>query len=249
MLDNFKVKKPGGFPYHPHAGISTFTLMVSGSFEHKDNLGHVGLIEEGGSQWMRAGSGIIHSEMPHGSGFNTGLQLWINMPRKDKGIDSTYKDVGPDVVKEKSEGGVRVRCMAGSSTIGCEEEVFTTSPMKYLDITIDKDVSHWERIPKGWNGFCYILEGSGLFGKNQKKGQAWDTLVLGDDTENERLEFTGLEDEPKLHFVLVSGQPLREPVFHHGPFVSNTREEMAQIIMAYQSGEGPFKRPADDNYV
>ncbi|XP_065885740.1 uncharacterized protein [Dysidea avara] len=178
MLDEFKVKKPAGFPDHPHRGFETVTYMITGSFQHEDFCGHKGTIYPGDLQWMTAGKGIVHSEMPHGDDENVGLQLWINLKAKEKMIEPQYQELLSKDIPHVEKDGVHVAVIAGES-MGISSPVRTRTPTMYLDFKMEPGATLTQAIPEGWNGFIYTLKGKGLFGPEEwTESDAHHTLVL-----------------------------------------------------------------------
>ena len=226
MLDSFASDDAssyiGGFPEHPHRGFETVTYMIAGKMRHKDNAGHEGIIETGGVQWMTAGRGILHSEMPEQTeGLLHGFQLWVNLPAKDKMLPPAYQEFGAeDVPIEAFEGGT-VRVISGTTEAGTLGAVQNTATQPlYLDVTLDGVFK--QQIPASHNGFIYVIDGE-IAGV--PKGHAG---ILGEG------------HEVALHgagrFLLIAGARLDEPVARGGPFVMNTREEILQAFDDYRSG-------------
>ncbi|KAM0843052.1 hypothetical protein ACQ4PT_057961 [Festuca glaucescens] len=210
MLDEFSVSKPAGFPDHPHRGFETVTYMLDGAFTHQDFSGHKGTIRTGDVQWMTAGRGIVHSEMPASDGVQKGLQLWINLAAKDKMIEPRYQELQSKDISCASQDGVE--------------------PGSQLH----------QPIPAGWNAFVYIIEGEGVFGREKAAPTAaHHCLVLGADGDG--LSVWNRSGAP-LRFALAAGQPLKEPVVQHGPFVMNTRAEIQQAMEDYYHGRNGFEK-------
>ncbi|KAF8388503.1 hypothetical protein HHK36_027176 [Tetracentron sinense] len=179
LLDEFTVSAPAGFPDHPHRGFETVTYMLQGAFTHQDFGGHKGTIRTGDVQWMTAGRGIVHSEMPVEEGTQRGLQLWINLSSKDKMIEPRYQDLLHEDIKKAEKDGVEVRVIAGES-MGVQSPVYTRTPTMYLDFTLRPGAQLQQSIPESWNSFVYIIEGEGLFGSiNSSPVTAHHVLVLG----------------------------------------------------------------------
>ncbi|KAG6422982.1 hypothetical protein SASPL_113365 [Salvia splendens] len=237
MLDEFSVTPPAGFPDHPHRGFETVTYVLQGGVTHQDFAGHKGTIHAGEVQWMTAGRGIVHSEMPAGEGTHTGLQLWINLSSKDKMIEPRYQELLRDDIPSAEEDGVVVRVIAGES-MGVRSPVYTRTPTMYLDFTLQHGSQHHQRIPESWNAFAYIIEGEGVFGTpNSPPVSAHHILVLGP---GEGLSVWNKAAKP-LRFILVGGEPLGEPVVQHGPFVMNTQAEIEKTIEDYYYGKNGFE--------
>ncbi|CAB4263655.1 unnamed protein product [Prunus armeniaca] len=228
MLDDFSVSPPAGFPDHPHRGFET------GGITHQDFAGHKGTIWTGDVQWMTAGRGIVHSEMPAGEGPNTGLQLWINLSRKDKMIEPRYQELLSKDIRRAEKDGVEVRVIAGE-TMGVSSPVFTRTPALFFDFTLKPKAQLHQSIPETWTSFVYIIEGEGVFGSTH--ASAHHVLVLGP---GDGLSVCNKSSEP-LRFVLVGGQPINEPVVQHGPFVMNSQDEINQTIQDYHYGQNGFE--------
>lgn len=239
MLDEFQVQAPAGFPDHPHRGFETVTYMLEGSCQHEDFCGHRGVIGPGDLQWMTAGRGIVHCEMPVGNNKCHGLQLWINLSAKNKMVEPVYQELFGKDVPSVERDGVKVRVIAGEA-LGAKSPVYTRTPTMYLDFKLSPNATLKQHIPTGWNGFAYILSGSAKFGPagQQHVGQAHCTLVLS--SESDSLEVTNHTQE-LCHFVVVAGQPLNEPVVQHGPFVMNTKEQIEQTFRDYRNGQNGFE--------
>lgn len=238
-LDEFSISAPGGFPDHPHRGFETVTYMLQGAVTHEDFEGHKGTIGAGDLQWMTAGRGIVHSEMPAGPGTQKGLQLWINLSSKYKMIEPRYQEIASKDIAEAAKEGVKVRVIAGEA-LGIRSPVHTATPTMYLDVTL-KPGAHLEHpIPTAWNAFVYVLEGEGIFGNSKSVAVGPHHLALlssgGDGVE---VWNRGLKP---LRFVLVGGQPLGEPVMQYGPFVMNTQEEIDQTIEDFEGCTNGFEK-------
>ncbi|KAK6930624.1 Pirin, C-terminal domain [Dillenia turbinata] len=237
MLDEFSVTPPAGFPDHPHRGFETVTYMLEGAFTHQDFAGHKGTIRAGDVQWMTAGRGIIHSEMPAGEGVQKGLQLWINLSSRDKMIEPRYQELINEDIPRAEKDGVEVKIIAGES-MGVRSPVYTRTPTMYLDFTLRSSSQMHQSIPEGWNAFVYIIEGEGVFGTlNSSPASAHHALVLGP---GEGLSVWNRSTK-HLRFVLLAGQPLNEPVVQYGPFVMNTQAEIQKTIEDYQYCRNGFE--------
>ena len=221
-----------GFPEHPHRGFETVTYMLAGRMRHRDNHGNSGLLVPGGAQWMTAGSGLIHSEMPEQEdGEMRGFQLWVNLPARDKMSAPRYQDIAPEQVPEiEPAPGVRVRVIAGALA-GARGPVngIATRPL-FLDVTLAAGAALDVPLPAGHNGFVYVFEGM-----QATVGDAALTLselgVLGPG-DVVRLAAGGTA----TRLILVAGQPLNEPVAKYGPFVMNTREQIMQAVEDFRAG-------------
>ncbi len=235
----------GGFPSHPHRGFETVTIMLEGRMRHQDSVGNVGLLEPGSVQWMTAGRGIIHSEMPEQqAGRMAGFQLWVNLAARDKMIAPAYRDVPPaDVPLLALPGGVTVRVIAGE-VLGVAGAVSrpTTEPL-VLDITLPPGTSIEVPVPAGHNAFVYAF-GAAALDVGGAQGDVTSTridsermAILTNDAQADgvRLAATGaLNDTTRA--LLVAGRPLHEPIAQHGPFVMNTTLELRQAMADFQSG-------------
>ncbi|KAK9146094.1 hypothetical protein Sjap_005997 [Stephania japonica] len=237
MLDEFSVSPPAGFPDHPHRGFETVTYMLQGAFAHQDFSGHKGIIRTGDVQWMTAGRGIIHSEMPAGEGPQWGLQLWINLSSRDKMIEPRYQEVPSEDIMRAEEDGVEVRVIAGEA-MGVRSPVYTRTPTMYLDFTLKPGAQLHQSIPETWNSFVYVIDGEGLFGSlNTNPVSAHHLLVLGP---GDGLTVWN-QSSRKLRFAVIGGQPLNEPVVQYGPFVMNSQAEIDQAIEDYQLSKNGFE--------
>jgi redox-sensitive bicupin YhaK (pirin superfamily) len=239
MLDEFGSDKGadyiGGFPDHPHRGFETVTYMLAGRMRHGDNQGNVGLLRPGSVQWMTAGRGIIHSEMPEQEeGLMQGFQLWVNLPAKDKMVKPRYQDIEPEAVPVvELPDGIKVKVLVGSfnGVTGPVNKV-ATDPL-YLDIALPAGTSLSVPVPAEHNAFAYPFEGGVTIGEGStaKAIARGEIAVLGLGP-----QVRIVADKGPARLILVAGKPLREPVAKYGPFVMNTAEEIHQAIADYQSG-------------
>lgn len=240
MMDAFDSTKPDdyvkGFPWHPHRGIETITYLLSGDIEHGDSLGNKGSILDGECQWMTAGSGIIHQEMPKPSKRLLGAQLWLNLPSKDKMTSPKYRDIRKEDIPVLNESDVKVRAISGTynGTPGAIKGDFVDA--LYLDVEIN-DGAQWRfETNEDWTLFIYIISGQGSFEPDSDRLITEKHAVLF----NEGNEFWVKASHGGIRFLLMSGKPLGEPVAWGGPIVMNTREELNQ---AYKElDEGTFIR-------
>lgn len=238
MLDQFDSDNPdeyiAGFPSHPHRGFCTFTYMIEGYMEHKDSMGNTGNLGPGGGQWMKAGSGVIHSEMPkQQDGQMRGFQLWINLPAANKMDQPEYQEYEVDAFPVIETADYRTRVIIGSFADVKAPIADDITNVSYLDVTVKAAKSFQHELPAENNSFLYVFEGDGrLHGQSGGKNVPLNTLVAlgGDDI---RLDFKA--GEQGARFVVVSGKPINEPVVQYGPFVMNTREEIDQAMSDYQS--------------
>ena len=239
LLDEFGTDRAedyiAGFPDHPHRGFETVTYMLDGRMRHRDNHGNEGLLVPGAVQWMTAGRGLVHSEMPEQEeGRMRGFQLWVNLPAKDKMTAPRYQEFGPDRIPTAAPAeGVEVKVIAGSvGDVAGPIAQPATDPL-YLDITLQPG-SAWEfQLPEGHSAFAYAFEGALQVGANDdaRALEAQEIAVLGG---GDLLALRAGDAGARL--ILVAGRPLREPVARHGPFVMNTREEVMQAFVDFQEG-------------
>ncbi|GAA0152000.1 transcription cofactor [Lithospermum erythrorhizon] len=237
-LDDFEVSPPAGFPDHPHRGFETVTYMLQGACDHQDFAGHKGIIRTGDVQWMTAGRGIVHSEMPAEEGTNRGLQLWINLSSKDKMIEPGYQEFPKENIPRGEKDGVEVRVIAGEA-MGIQSPVYSRTPTMYLDFTLQPDSQYHQTIPQSWNAFVYIIEGEGVFGiPNSNPVASHHLLVMG--TIGEGLSVWNKSTKP-LRYILVCGKPINEPIAQYGPFVMNTQAEIEKAIEDYHYCKNGFE--------
>jgi hypothetical protein len=228
----------GGFPDHPHRGFETVTIMLEGRMRHRDSVGNVGLLEPGSVQWMTAGRGIIHSEMPEQEeGRMAGFQLWVNLAAKDKMQPPAYRDVPPSGVPAYTrDDGVHVRVIAGQSE-GVAGAVTrpTTEPI-VLDLLLPPGTRFDAAIPAGHNAFVHVY-GGGVVDVGGTAVESERMAILANDAQAEgvRLEVAATLAAP-ARVLLVAGRPLREPIAQYGPFVMNTAQELQQAVMDFQRG-------------
>jgi hypothetical protein len=239
MLDEFGTDKAedylAGFPSHPHRGFETVTYMLDGRMRHKDNHGNEGLLTPGSVQWMTAGRGLIHSEMPEQeSGRMRGFQLWVNLPARDKMTDPKYQEYAPESIPVAHPApGVTVKVIAGTVGEVRGPIVQSATDPLYLDIALAPNVSWDYLLPSGHNAFAYAFEGAVTVGEGDASRAlpAQELAVLGG---GERLTLHAGADGAQL--ILVAGRPLNEPVMRHGPFVMNTKQELMQAFVDFQEG-------------
>ena len=233
LLDEFGSENPNdyiaGFPPHPHRGFETITYMLNGKFTHKDSAGNEGHLSDGGVQWMTAGRGVVHSEMPEQSeGLMRGFQLWLNLPKEKKMIDPSYHDIQADKIPLVSLENAKVKVISGKfqSTKGPGRP---HTGVLYLDVHLNKSSSISIPINENWNAFIYVYEGEIESNLSVPKG---NLAVL--DTDG-IFECRSISSDTK--FILAAGEPLNEPVARGGPFVMNTKGEVLQAFDDYQSGK------------
>ncbi|XP_013858440.1 pirin [Austrofundulus limnaeus] len=237
MLDEFKVSKPAGFPDHPHRGFETVTYVLAGVTAHEDFCGHSGRLHPGDLQWMTAGRGVVHAEMPVSDEPVLGLQLWVNLRRAEKMIEPAYQELKASQIPKPSLGGVTAAVISGEA-LGAKSKVYTRTPTLYLDFKMQAGSVHVQPVPAGWTAFIYTLSGSVHVGPEEQQVEPHHTVVFGDG-DCVRFENKGSEVS---HFVLIAGEPINEPVVQHGPFVMSTEEEIQQAMLDYRRGQNGFER-------
>ena len=257
LFDDFRNERPEdylrGFPWHPHRGIETITYVLSGSVEHADSLGNTGQLGAGDVQWMTAGSGILHQEMPSGntSGQMHGFQLWGNLPSSLKMTDPRYQDVaGKEIPEVIDDDGTRVKVIVGEFWGRTGPVDGIAAEPQYLDVFVPAGVKKTFRIDTYRRAFAYVFEGSGTFrdasapqGVLLEKEIGGEEVHIRDLSGDRTLIRFGTGDEVTVQagpdgvrFLLISGAPIEEPVAWHGPIVMNTREELVQAVRELQNG-------------
>ncbi|WP_018152631.1 pirin family protein [Leeia oryzae] len=239
MLDEFRSDNPNdyiaGFPDHPHRGFETVTYLIAGCMQHRDNHGGAGLLETGGVQWMVAGKGIIHSEMPQQKeGRMQGFQLWLNLPAKDKMTTPGYQDIPYESLTHfRTQTGVSGALIAGriGVLVGPVEKPHTEPLL--VDLTLPAGSRIHLPIPAGHNAFAYVFDGEAMIGDQPV---AMQTMALLDNQAADGVTLANTKETP-VRIYLVAGHPLNEPIAQYGPFVMNTRAELEQAFMDYQSGK------------
>ncbi|MDE5416321.1 pirin family protein [Alkalihalobacillus sp. MEB203] len=230
--------KKGTFGFHPHKGMETVTYVIDGELEHKDSHGGEGLLKAGDVQWMTAGQGISHIEDPVVGSKVHSLQLWVNLSKVNKSASPRYQDLYKRNMPEIKEEGAVIRLFSGSYG-KYQAETLNYTPVTMIDFEVSLEKTIMPDIPKSYNGFIYILEGSGLFGKEEIKGVKNQVIWLGQSDKREgdsdviRIKSTS----EKLHGILLAGEPIKEQVVAHGPFVMNTEEEIRQAFSDYHNGK------------
>ena len=224
-----------GAPAHPHRGFETVTYMLQGAMKHEDSAGNKGDLNPGDVQWMTAGRGIIHSELPQDDfleqgGVTHGFQIWVNLPSKDKMMNPRYQDIpSQEIPKVTSEDGKVWANVIAGSTLGVQAVIDTVIPITYIHMKIQQDGSHRQVIEKGLNGMIYVFGGTvHIDGKPVQDGQ------LGILTDGDEVFFEAREEDAE--FLILAGPELNEPIARYGPFVMNTREEIQQALQDYQNG-------------
>ncbi|MDD1775338.1 MAG: pirin family protein [Methanobacterium sp.] len=244
LFDHFGSGNPedylAGFPMHPHRGIETVTYMLDGRVDHKDSMGNSGSIKKGDIQWMTAGSGILHEEMPKEpeEGIMEGFQLWVNLPANLKMTEPRYRGLKSSQIPEvKRDDGITVKVIAGEfeGVKGAVKEIFADP--EYLDVSIPAGGLFEQPVKKGNTTFAYVFEGEGIFGdlnlnslNNGKSVSATRFLIFDDG------DLVRVYARDHVRFILVSGKPLNEPIARYGPFVMNTSEEIEQALKDLRDG-------------
>ncbi|MDW0134380.1 MAG: pirin family protein [Nitrososphaeraceae archaeon] len=230
-----------GFPEHPHRGFVTVTYMLEGRFEHKDSQGNSGKLGPGDVQWMTAGSGLVHSEMPEkefskNGGRLHGFQLWINLRKTDKWIKPDYQDVPSTRIPQVStpDGKVSARVIAGNY-LDAKAVINTLTPILYLHFTLQPGGQVVQSVPENYNAFAYVIDGEGLFGKDKTAVGEKNLIVFENDGEIISIRESDNAKSP-LDVLLIAGMPLNEPIVQYGPFVMNTREEIDKTLEDYRNG-------------
>jgi hypothetical protein len=239
LFDDFRSDTPAhylqGFPWHPHRGIETITYMLKGEVEHGDSLGNSGVISGGDVQWMTAGGGIIHQEMPKGdkNGAMHGFQLWLNLPAREKMCPPRYRGITPKEIPEiKMASGAIIKIICGriGDTVGPVTGI-STDP-EYLDITLPAGSNLTHPTHPGYTAMAYVIGGSGHFSPDATAECGNTTLVMFSDGDEVTIS-AGSQD---LRFLFMAGKPLREPIAWQGPIVMNTEKEMVQAFQEYRNG-------------
>jgi len=237
LLDEFGSDSPddyiAGFPDHPHRGFETVTYMLDGRMRHRDNQGNSGLLGPGSIQWMTAGRGIVHSEMPEQEeGLMRGFQLWVNLPASDKMTDPRYQDIAANDIPEVTiDDGVRVRVLSGQFNDVTGPVAGVAVQPLYLDIELPASASVSPALPENHTAFLFVFEGSLVAGETTKNVQKHELAVLGSGKD---VPLTAGNEGARA--ILVAGRPLGEPVARYGPFVMNTPEEIQQAFADFSAG-------------
>jgi len=230
-----------GAPDHPHRGFETVTYLLSGEMEHKDSRGHAGRLTAGDVQWMTAGAGVIHSEMPsrefaRAGGRMHGFQLWVNLPKRDKMMKPRYQEIPNSQIPTatSADGLVTVNVIAGEA-MGEKAVIETRTPIIYLHYRIEPGGVATQQVPGAYNAFAYVVEGEGLFGTESEHVEDGQMVMFAQDGDEVRIE-NPADAKTTLEVLLIAGVPLNEPVARYGPFVMNTEGEIRQAIEDYQLG-------------
>jgi redox-sensitive bicupin YhaK (pirin superfamily) len=230
-----------GAPDDPHRGFETVTYLLSGEMEHKDSRGHAGRLMAGDVQWMTAGAGVIHSEMPsrefaRDGGRMHGFQLWVNLPKHDKMMKPRYQEIPSSQIPKATspDGLVMVNVIAGEA-MGEKAVIETRTPIIYLHYRIEPGGAATQQVPEAYNAFAYIVEGEGSFGAESERAVDGQMVLFAQDGGEVRIE-NPADAKATLEVLLIAGMPLNEPVARYGPFVMNTEAEIRQAIEDYQLG-------------
>jgi redox-sensitive bicupin YhaK (pirin superfamily) len=230
-----------GAPDHPHRGFETVTYILSGEMEHKDSQGHAGKLSAGDVQWMTAGAGVVHSEMPSAEFQRTGgrlhgFQLWVNLPQRNKMMTPRYQEIpaASIPVARTKDGLVSVRVIAGES-LGARAVIETVTPIMYLHFTLQPGGSVSQPVPQGYNAFAYVVDGEGLFGAEVERAGDGQMVMFAADGDEVMIENPANAGAP-LDLLLIAGVPLNEPIARYGPFVMNTESEIRQAMEDYRLG-------------
>jgi quercetin 2,3-dioxygenase len=230
-----------GAPDHPHRGFETVTYMLSGEMEHKDSHGHAGKLSSGDVQWMTAGAGVVHSEMPseqfqRSGGRLHGFQLWVNLPQRDKMTKPRYQEIPKTRIPQatSADGLATVRVIAGEA-LGQKAVIETRTPIIYLHYQIKPGGAITQRVPRDYNTFAYVVEGDGLFGAEREPARDEQMVLFAQDGDELTIE-NAPDTKTTLEVLLIAGVPLNEPVARYGPFVMNTEKEIFEAIEDYRQG-------------
>jgi redox-sensitive bicupin YhaK (pirin superfamily) len=242
MLDEFKVRHGSGFTDHPHFGMITSTYMLpglcKGSVKHEDFLGNKGELAAGDLQWMTAGRGIVHAEMPGSSESAIGMQLWINLKKSDKRCEPSYQELKAAEIPALKLNGVHCSVIAGSA-LGINSPIRSRTPTSYAHYVMDANSVVNHPVALGWNTVAYVIEGTGFFGPEKTKVGAHHVLTFPSATGSSGVTIRTGAAGP-VSFIIVAGEPIDEPIFHHGPFVTNTRQEMVRVFDDMRNNDNKF---------
>ncbi|HJU54095.1 MAG TPA: pirin family protein [Pyrinomonadaceae bacterium] len=230
-----------GAPDHPHRGFETVTYLLSGEMEHKDSRGHSGRLRAGDVQWMTAGAGVVHSEMPsrefqRDGGRLHGFQLWVNLPKRDKMMNPRYQEIQASQIPKATSDDrlVTVSVIAGEA-MGKQAVIETRTPIVYLHYTIKPGGAVSQRVPVEYNAFAYVVDGEGLFGEEGERAVDGQMVMFAQDGDSVRIT-NAADAKTPLEVLLIAGVPLNEAVARYGPFVMNTEGEIHQAIEDYRQG-------------
>ena len=228
-----------GAPDHPHRGFETVTYLLSGEMQHKDSRGHAGRLRPGDVQWMTAGAGVVHSEMPSAEfaregGRMHGFQLWVNLPRGDKMMKPRYQEVpGSQIPKVTSKDGLVTVSVIAGEAMGQKAVIETRTPIVYLHYSIKPGGVATQKVSSTYNTFAYVVDGEGLFGAERERAKDGQMILFAQDGDEVRIENAANDT---LDILLIAGMPLNEPIARYGPFVMNTQAEIRQAFEDYRLG-------------
>ncbi|KAJ5875507.1 uncharacterized protein N7473_012854 [Penicillium subrubescens] len=248
MLDHFTIGKGAGFPDHPHRGQETITYLLSGGVDHEDFAGNKGTIGPGDLQFMTAGRGIMHAEMPHenpdGSP-NVGMQLWVDLPKELKMCEPRYRDLRASEIPlvKTDEDRVEIKVISGQSHGVDSVKELAYTPVWLLDVTIRPGGRLSQALPQGWNAFAYTLAGKTIFGSNDSTQTVKEFHNVVFEQEGDLVEASVPDNaDSDARFIIVAGQPLDQKVVQYGPFVLNSQEEVYQAMLDYQTASNGFEK-------
>jgi quercetin 2,3-dioxygenase len=228
-----------GAPNHPHRGFETVTYVLEGAMEHRDSKGNAGSLGPGDVQWMTAGRGVVHSEMPSArlasqGGRMHGFQLWVNLPQRDKMMEPRYQEIPAAriPVGQSGDGRVTARVLAGEA-LGARAVIETRTPIFYAHFTFLPDAAVSQPVPTEFNVFAWVVEGAGLFGREKRTARPGEMVLF--EADGNEVEMAAPADS-SLDVLLIGGKPLREPIARYGPFVMNTKAEILQAFEDFQEG-------------
>ena len=230
-----------GAPDHPHRGFETVTYMLSGEMQHKDSRGHAGWLRPGDVQWMTAGAGVVHSEMPsaefaRAGGRMHGFQLWVNLPKRDKMMKPRYQEIpGSQIPKVTSPDGLVTVSVIAGEAMGRQAVIETRTPIVYLHYSIKPGGVATQQISSTYNTFAYIVDGEGRFGAERERATDGQMVLFAQDGDEVRIENPG-DAKATLDILLIGGMPLNEPIARYGPFVMNTEGEIRQAFEDFRLG-------------
>lgn len=240
MLDEAKAALPLGAPDHPHRGFATVSFGLPhsvGAIVHEDFLGHAGRIGPGDVQWMTAGRGIMHSEMPASAEPAHGLQLWVNLPASAKMVEPSYQEHTAAEIPMVERDGVTARVIAGSA-LGAESPIRTHTPVNYIHFEMQPGSVLRQPIGRGWNAFVYTIRGRGTYCGAAVDAHHTVAMTRGDDLDGAEVRADG---GGPIEFVMISGEPIDEPISRYGPFVMNTPDEIRQAFEDFRGGKNGFE--------
>jgi quercetin 2,3-dioxygenase len=230
-----------GAPDHPHRGFETVTYMLSGEMQHKDSSGRAGYLRSGDVQWMTAGAGVVHSEMPsaefaRAGGRMHGFQLWVNLPKRDKMMKPRYQEIpGSQIPKASSADGLVMVSVIAGEAMGQKAVIETRTPIVYLHYSIKAGGVVTQQVSSTYNTFAYIVDGEGLFGAERERAKDGQMVLFAQDGDEVRIE-NATDAKETLDILLIGGMPLNEPIARYGPFVMNTEGEIRQAFEDYRLG-------------